>query len=375
MVMLTKGGNMEFGKLDFENPRPLYQQFADIIVQKIEDKKIPVGQKLPSQDSFCKIFDISVYTVKEGLSNLVKEGYISRRPNRGTFVISSQPNKSIDLKRKNEIVILNCTSELNKTYEYARNRQIMRGIEGSAREKEIYILYSEANNGKEMLFLKEKQNDIAGLIIVDAITPKNYRIIKSMSIPFVLIGDLLQEKPTKPEVDVIVNDDFQGIYLATKHLIDLGHRKIGYASYFLRKHSWDIGKTRGYETALRESGILCDRKLEIEIGKIDSVVLAARVKEEMKGPVPFSALICNDTDIYDEAIKVFGEKGLRVPDDVSMVVNSGGDKVTGVSYNQVDMGRIAFERLIKRLTDSDWKPERIVVPYKLNDNGTTKKIR
>jgi DNA-binding LacI/PurR family transcriptional regulator len=368
---------MNLKKINPASQRPLYLQVAESIEEKIVNKELTIGQKLPSLDELHKLFKVGHMTIRSALSELVKKGYILSRQNRGTSVISSEPTRGIDLKRKNEIAVVNCALDMDNLSENTRYRQIMRGVEEKAKEKGIYILNSTVRNGEDMLFLAEKQNDIAGLIVIDAITPKNYRIIKSMNIPFVLIGDLLQEKPTKPEVDVIANDDFQGIYLATKHLIDLGHRRIGYVAYFLRKHSWEIEKTRGYEAALKESGILCDRKLEIEVGKIDSNVLSAKPKlrEVMKNSVPFSALICNDVDIYDEAIRVFGEKGLRVPDDVSMVVSSGGNTITSVSYKQRDMGKIAFERLIERLTNSDWKPERIVVPYKLTDNGTTRKIR
>ena len=95
---------MEFGKLSFENPKPLYLQITDIIEQKITNHELSVGQKLPPQDDLRKVFNVSIDTMKEAISRLTKEGYLACRPRYGTFVVSSEPKKALDFKVNNGIL-------------------------------------------------------------------------------------------------------------------------------------------------------------------------------------------------------------------------------------------------------------------------------
>jgi DNA-binding LacI/PurR family transcriptional regulator len=368
---------MEFDKPTLKNPDPLYLQIANNVEQKIKDKEIFVGQKLPTLRNLTKTFDVSLLTMRGAISKLVNDGYLARRERHGTFVISSEPKKGIDLKRKNEIaivlhpVITGDPSEEVFTQPYFQ--RVVEGMAGVAKEKDMYIVYNIVKDNEDVSFLSEKQKDLAGLIFIDGTTKKNYRIIKNMKIPFVLIGDVYDQKYTEPEVDIICNDDFQGTYLATKHLTDLGHRRIAYITHSLSKYFWEKEKLRGYEEALKEAGIDCDKNLEIETGKFDTDITAAKLKKIIKNPLTFTALISNDIKTSREILKALQETGMRVPEDIS-IMGVPSCMQTHVAYDWKEMGKVAFERLIQRLTSPDWKPERVVVPYKFNDMGTTKTL-
>ena len=68
------------------------------------------------------------------------------------------------------------------------------------------------------------------------------------------------------------------------------------------------------------------------------------------------------------------EKGLRIPEDVS-VISNGLEDVSSFECDFEGMGRKAVERLVRRITDPDeWKPERIIVPFKTVNRNTINKI-
>ena len=71
-----------------------------------------------------------------------------------------------------------------------------------------------------------------------------------------------------------------------------------------------------------------------------------------------------------QAIK---EKGLRIPEDISEV-DFGSTECNHVFYDVEESGRLSFERLYYRLTNPGWKPERILVPYKLYIRDSTRKL-
>ncbi|MFK4047984.1 LacI family DNA-binding transcriptional regulator [Roseomonas mucosa] len=114
-----------------------------------------------------------------------------------------------------------------------------------------------------------------------------------------------------------VGDDRLGGYLATRHLIDLGHRRIGiiagphYASS-------SLGRLDGYRQALREAGLPEDRLLvsESTFG-IDS---GAEATERLMGLVqpPTGIFAVNDNTAIG-ALSALSRLGLSVPEDVSLV--------------------------------------------------------
>jgi DNA-binding transcriptional regulator YhcF (GntR family) len=106
---------MSFNKVDFSDTRSLYLQVADIIKDEIINKKIAVGQKLPPLYDFSKMFKVGHVTMREALSILVEEGYLSCRRNHGTFIISSEPKKGIDLTKRNEISLVVAPFEIKGT--------------------------------------------------------------------------------------------------------------------------------------------------------------------------------------------------------------------------------------------------------------------
>lgn len=114
-----------------------------------------------------------------------------------------------------------------------------------------------------------------------------------------------------------VGDDHLGGYLATRHLIDLGHRRIGiiagpnYASS-------SKGRLEGYKQALREAGIPQDPDLVVDSTfGIDSGAEAADQLMNLQQP-PTALFAVNDNTAIG-ALSTLARRGLSVPGDVSLV--------------------------------------------------------
>jgi LacI family transcriptional regulator len=349
-------------------------QVANIIQQKITSKKIPVGQKLPPQEDLRKMFNVSIDTVLEALSNLVKDGYISRRPNRGTIVINSKPKAEAVLTRKNGICLVLCTKSGIAGYDY-RNlmyQLLIKGLQEKIRERDAYLIFNMLNEEDGELCLGGKERDVAGLIVAGFKTPKHIRVIRKSKIPFILVGDVISKTGLDEIADVIANNDFDGVYMAAKHLTGLGHRRIACFHEPL-KYAWDREKLEGYKQALRESGIVYDKDLLIEIKRFDVETGYKVMKEFLDKNIPFTGLISGGPNCVYGIMQAIKEKGLNVPENISMV-DLGSEEYTSVFYDLEEIGRVAFDRLYYRLTSTAWKPERILVPNKLTVRGSTRKL-
>lgn len=67
---------------------PIYHQLKMVIQERIKSGEYGVDTNLPSEREFCEKYSISRMTVRQALSDLVKEGLLYRQRGKGTFVSS-----------------------------------------------------------------------------------------------------------------------------------------------------------------------------------------------------------------------------------------------------------------------------------------------
>jgi len=165
---------------------------------------------------------------------------------------------------------------------------------------------------------------------------------------------VLGRAPEQYGLDVFAIDNVRGGYLATEHLLQLGHRCIAYISADLSRE-----REQGYRKALHDYGLEPDESLvfreyvapEMERGGI----VVRRLLE--RDDLPTAIFAYNDVT----AIGVWMElerHGLRVPRDISLVgfddipmasVIRGG--LTTVALPHYEYGRNAAEFLLHRIAE------------------------
>lgn len=132
-------------------------------------------------------------------------------------------------------------------------------------------------------------------------------------VPIVVSGRRLKA----PRLLSLPIEDRRGAVLATQHLIQLGHRSIGFIAG-VADHPDATERQLGYRQALKEAGIAFDPRLVVgadfhEDGGMEATerLLASRKK--------FTALFCvNDQTAYGACLALH-RNGLKVPHDVSVV--------------------------------------------------------
>ena len=69
-----------------ENPQKLYLQLYEILKKKIENREWDVGFQIPTETEMCNVYEVSRATVRAAVTELVRQGYLSRQQGKGTFV-------------------------------------------------------------------------------------------------------------------------------------------------------------------------------------------------------------------------------------------------------------------------------------------------
>ncbi len=72
--------------IDKSSPIPLYYQMKQAILEAVHDGTLKEGDMIPSELDLCAMHDISRSTIRQTLSELVMEGYLTRQRAKGTVV-------------------------------------------------------------------------------------------------------------------------------------------------------------------------------------------------------------------------------------------------------------------------------------------------
>ena len=122
-------------------------------------------------------------------------------------------------------------------------------------------------------------------------------------------------------------DNREGARQATQHLIDLGHRRIAFISGD-PEHPDAVDRQQGYRSAIEAAGLRFDPAL-VAPGNFSEHSGLLAVERLLDSRTRFSAIFAaNDQMAFGASLGLY-RRGLRVPDDVSMV---GFDDVAGSVY-------------------------------------------
>ncbi len=238
--------------------------------------------------------------------------------------------------------------------------EVVQGIEDTAQQNDYsVILASSASEPErelaavEMLRAKRVDSVIVTSSRVGALYLEH---LERFGVPVVLVNN--HNKQSGRYTFSVSVDNQHGGHLATAHLIQRGHRRIGYVSG-PADHSDDAERLAGYRQALDESGITFDPALVVHgNGRLDGGERALRTLARL-AELPTAVFCYNDMTAIG-LISAARQAGLSVPDDLAVV---GFDDIplaahvypslTTVAQHQRDMGRQAMNMALALMTADD----------------------
>ena len=195
--------------------------------------------------------------------------------------------------------------------------QIMaQGVEEQAEQNHYSISYchtSEEPLREEFYVSLFNRRSIDGFIVAPTSQGKtNLQPLLDQHIPLVLVDRHIEEFP----VDQVFSDSVTGAYKATKHLLELGHRKIG---VLLGMREIETIKERliGYRRALDEYDVPFDEDLVVEgYSQIEEGSVATGHLLENK---EVTAIFSSNNQMMLGALKSIKKKHIRCPEEISLI--------------------------------------------------------
>ena len=232
--------------------------------------------------------------------------------------------------------------------------KLMEGVSKKAKENRYNLLFvnthEDANYEKKIINLLQS-GKVDGIILSSASIDLESLIDMNSNIPIVLLN-----RSTSKECDypVITGNDYEVGYKATKHLLDKGHKQIGFI-YAIPNVSPTVNRINGYKKALEEYSIPFDNNL-LEWGKATKEGSAEATKALIKRNPSISALFVQKDVMTIGTVMALREMNLSIPEDIAII--GFGDftsadvldpPITVITMPAIEIGEKACEVLIKEM--------------------------
>lgn len=192
--------------------------------------------------------------------------------------------------------------------------QVVGMLEEILREQKYYVMLCSFEQPEQVLNMQQTWQVDGAILIMPHTDPVTRKLVRTSRTPLVVMDRHFDDL----QMLSVGLDDFSGGYLGTKHLLELGHRAIGFAAPEITDSEVIHQRYLGYLKALGEYQVsenqawVFDHVFREEGGEHVAAEIAA-MKERP------SAMVTTADLIACGIVKGCQSMGIRVPDDLSVI--------------------------------------------------------
>jgi LacI family transcriptional regulator len=235
------------------------------------------------------------------------------------------------------------------------NDKVVQGLVGELRKHDHHLLLVPVDEGgdwEEVVL----GGHVDGCLTFQCLPQAVRAGIREAELPCVLLGD-----NSDAEIPQIIVDDHGGAYSAARHLISLGHRRIGlFIHKTVKPHCSIALRRQGFEAAMRDAGLTPE---VWHTGDAEMVDLLLRGADRPTGLVCYSDL---ESTLIRHAMWQYG---VTIPHELSLVGFN--DKfateymappLTTIGFDAMRIGVLGAQLIIRGLTNDGVSDEAVAPP-------------
>ena len=334
--------------IDLTSALPRYAQVRQWLAEQIRSGALPLGTKLPAEKDWAPSLGVSQMTLNHAIQALVKDGLIVREVGRGTFVAE----ENVATSPAHIGLVLHWRQESDGGH---YGTHMLQGIYHVAANRPVRFAFSwgpdvDAEPTDYYLRLAaEMQADGLLLVIPPAHALPNILALEEAGLPFMVAGASWDTY----EIPCVDFDNAAGTEQAVRHLLDLGHRRIGLINGALYLRS-SLSRTNTFHRILDDAGVAFNPAWEITSSSFQIDATAAeRLRTVIRGENAPTAFYAAGHYLSMQAVEMLQSLGRRIPEDVSVV--GFGDPYTAAYLNPPlttvrhpieELGELAAARLL-----------------------------
>ena len=360
-----------------DRPLNLVSQVEQVLRKALAEGQFP-SHRLPTEKELGVQFGVSRETVRRATESLQRDGLLVKYRSKGTFVASENAGPRLAGLRLAPVastllgyvqIDFQNAQGVEDITKRAIGGLMLQGASEEAGQAGFQLAVQHATHPQVARAFEQFRRSVPmrGVIFTDGAEEKLLRRVAGLGLPLVVLDD---DVPL-PKISSVRDDSFEMGRLAVQHLAELGHRRIAYAPWSRpESNPW---RQQGYRQGLRDAQLPRRRAWEIPVSMTQTG--ARQAVQGLLGLVPRpTALICFNNTLAGMVIEELRRRGLRVPDEVS-VMGGGGEEVRDMTCHQIDwylMGRQAVRILVRSLSaPGELAPEHYLASPILRPGRTT----
>lgn len=318
------------------------------------------GKKFFSENRLGEVFGFSRQTVRRALEELEELGYIMRVKGSGTYVTEVLPDTGLKSSANESVSrVIGIISTHLDAYIFP---SIIEGLEKVLNAAGYITLLTSTKNkleGETRALDLMLDRHLDGLIVeptksgLPCINLEQYQTIAQRGIPIVFIDSCYPDFPAP----YVALDDEEAGYRATKHLINLGHKKI--AGLFTFSDRQGQLRFKGYARALKDHGLGFGEEHVLWYSK--ETMLQSLYSDDLWDILSdCTAAFCYNDSLALILINQLRQKGLKVPEDFSVVGVDNSEQaqmnsITSISHPGAQLGEAAANLLLSMIRGEEGK--------------------
>lgn len=235
---------------------------------------------------------------------------------------------------------------------------IRRELENYALEREHFVLVTDSSGkpDRERALVEHLIGlKIAGLALAPSSAEPDYvRFVESIKVPMVCFD----QKVAGIERDFVGSDNFLAGAMLTEHLLQLGHRRIGFIAGPRHMHTASE-RYRGFVETMASAGVEVNPNFVVDGQFTRSAGYEAAMRLLIQPERPTAILGANNA-VALAALQAIQELGFSCPGDISLAMidnvqwsNVITPRITMVVQDTLQLGSLIARRLLYRMTDPD----------------------
>lgn len=266
----------------------------------------------------AKIAGVSVATVSYVLNGTKRVSpEVERRVLEASESLRYTPNRiaqSLAGNRTNTVALI--TDDITNTYQL----EVIKGLQAEALKHDYIVYVFDASGDLDKYIDHIISRRVDGIFFVTAPNVLPDEKLKEIRDSGICVLADYARSTYLPDVSYIASDMYGGFEQIVRHLVELGHTKIGYLSAFDEACYYDM-RLSAFKTAMRK--ILDEKTPMIEYGDEPYRTSSAYGEELMTSMLKhfpeMTAVICTNDLMAIGALRAAAAAGLRVPQDLSVV--------------------------------------------------------
>lgn len=260
--------------------------------------------------------------------------------------------------------------------------ELVKAADDRARELGYSILLGTAayDERQTMHYLNlMADHRVDGMIVASSqLSADGWKWLAASPVPVVVAN----AEPDGVTVSVVTSDNVGASRIAVEHLVQLGHRRIGYIRG-PERYTAAVPRIEGFRAACADAGL--DPSATPVIGGEADVASGGRAAAALLARHPeVTAIYCYNDLTAIGVLRALRDAGRRVPDDISVVglddiaaASWTAPSLTTVAQRKADMGRLAVESIVEALEDDHGVlvPSVVRLPATLCARESTARVR